>query len=89
MSGARNILPPICQSLMISFLPELGEIVVVTPKEKGDNFLSCILAYHFSFVTFQALSQLCCYSTVLQVLPYKVKSSCFKDCFKTEAILWN
>lgn len=71
---------------MISFLPELEERVVMTPKEKGDNFLSYMPTY-FSLVSFQALSQLCHYS--LQFSRIAIKKSKFaalKEYFKVEAM---
>lgn len=43
---------------MISFLPELEDRLLVTPKEKGDNFISYMPVYHFNFVTFWVLLQL-------------------------------
>lgn len=55
----------------------------MTPKEKEDNFVSYMPAYHFSFVTFQALSQLFHYSLKFsRIAIKKVKSCCFKRIFQ-------
>lgn len=72
---------------MISFLPELEERVVMTPKEKGDNFLSYMRTYHFSLVSFQALSQLCHYSLQFsRIAIKKSKVAALKEYFKVEAM---
>lgn len=72
---------------MISFLPELEERVVMTPKEKRDNFLSYMPTYHFSLVSFQALSQLCHYSLQFsRIAIKKSKVAALKEYFKVEAM---
>lgn len=72
---------------MISFLPELEERVVMS-KEKGDNFIRYVPAYHFSFVTFQALSQLYFYSQQFgKNCHTKSEVLILKDYFKAEAVL--
>lgn len=77
---------------MISFLPKLQERIVMTPKEKEDNFLSYMPPYHFSFVAFQlcrlsALSQLCHYSQQFsRIAIKKSKVAALKEYFKIEAI---